>query len=86
MSLNIGSEKRTLSYHYQVQPSRFEEIEFYFLPGKYKLSLEFYEDKGKFHKYDVYFTVDRDSKPVSFRCSPKVVFDSENGVPLYHRF
>ncbi|EMO81282.1 hypothetical protein LEP1GSC049_2040 [Leptospira kirschneri serovar Cynopteri str. 3522 CT] len=39
MSLNIGSEKRTLSYQYHVQPSRFEEIEFYFLPGKYKLSL-----------------------------------------------
>ncbi|MFQ3855561.1 hypothetical protein ACLK29_07935 [Leptospira kirschneri] len=39
LSLNIGSEKRTLSYQYHVQPSRFEEIEFYFLPGKYKLSL-----------------------------------------------
>ncbi|WP_244247545.1 hypothetical protein [Leptospira yasudae] len=71
LSLNIGTEKRTLSYHYQVQPSRFEEIEFYFLPGKYKLSLEFHEDKGKFHKFDVEFETDRDSKPVSFRCSPE---------------
>lgn len=71
LSLNIGSEKRTLSYQYHVQPSRFDEIEFYFLPGKYKLSLEFHEDKGKFHKHDVEFEVDRDSKPVSFRCGPE---------------
>lgn len=70
VSLYIGSEKRTLSYHYHVQPSHFNEIGFYFSPGNYKLRLEFHEDKAKFHKYDVEFEIDRDSKEVSFHCSP----------------
>ncbi|MGJ4754515.1 hypothetical protein [Leptospira kmetyi] len=71
LSLNIASEKRTLSYQYHVQRSRFEEIEFAFLPGKYKLRLEFHEEKGKFHTFNVDFELDRNSKDVSFRCSPE---------------
>ncbi|MCG6169777.1 hypothetical protein [Leptospira sanjuanensis] len=71
LSLNIGSEKRTLFYSYHVQPSRFDEIGFYFLPGKYKLRLEFHEDKAKFYDYEIEFEINRDSKDVSFRCSPE---------------
>ncbi|WP_232380672.1 hypothetical protein [Leptospira ainlahdjerensis] len=71
LSLNISSENRTLSYNYHVRPSRFDEIGFYFLPGKYKLWLEFHEDKAKFHKFPIEFELDRDSKEISFQCDPE---------------
>lgn len=71
LSLNIGSGNRTLSYQYHVQRSRFDEIEFYFLPGKYKLQLEFHEDKAKFYNYEVELELERDSKEVSILCDPE---------------
>ncbi|WP_208861997.1 hypothetical protein [Leptospira barantonii] len=72
LSLSIGTEKRTLLYRYHVQSSQFEEdTRFFFLPGKYKLTFEFHEDKAKFHRHTVEFELDKNSKPVSFHCNPE---------------
>ncbi|TGK25983.1 hypothetical protein EHO98_01120 [Leptospira stimsonii] len=71
MSFNMSAENRTLFYQYQIQQSRFDEVAFYFLPGTYKLQFEFLEDKAKFYNHEVEFTVDRDSKEVSFFCNPE---------------
>ncbi|WP_241686878.1 hypothetical protein [Leptospira stimsonii] len=71
LSFNMSAENRTLFYQYQIQQSRFDEVAFYFLPGTYKLQFEFLEDKAKFYNHEVEFTVDRDSKEVSFFCNPE---------------
>ncbi|PKA05642.1 hypothetical protein CH375_04085 [Leptospira ellisii] len=71
LSLQIDSEKRSVFYRYHVQSSLFQNVQFFFLPGKYKLEFEFHEDKTKFHKHSVEFDVTPDSDPLSLICSPE---------------
>ncbi|EJO69692.1 hypothetical protein [Leptospira kirschneri] len=66
LSLNIGSEKRTLSYQYHVQPSRFEEIEFYFLPGNFRCSFTKTKENFTNTTCSLRWTATRNP----FRCSP----------------
>ncbi|TGK29099.1 hypothetical protein EHQ12_00870 [Leptospira gomenensis] len=71
LSLQIDSETRSVFYRYHVSPFEIRNVEFFFLPGKYKLEFEFHEDKAKFHRHVFEFEVVPDSGPLSLICSPE---------------